>query len=597
MIIVIINMKYLKLLYRFTKGYRTRYLLSFGILFFALVFLLLANFSTKILVDTLQGIPPSGPIDTFLTNLLGGQLFLRANLWLIATLIIFLGFSRALMFFSRLIIRGSMDVNLGRDIQLDLFYHIERLPYSYIKKNKSGDLIQTCTRDLDIVRNFLVRQVNSIVYTIFLVTIAFNILLTVSWQIAISSTIILPFMFIYSYALIKRVRKLFKVTEDSDGMVSAKIEETLSGIRLVKAYNNETYEIKDFKEHLQDYRKKFIKWRLTSSFFFASTDIMVFGQIALTSAFGVYLAATGNISVGTFVVALQFVGQVVWPVRDVAMTLSNLAQAMASLDRLNTILNQPLEDIESGLRPTIKGAISFSNMSFHYDDTDEVVIKDFSLTINPGETVAIMGKTGSGKSTLSHLLTRLYDYTSGSIKVDGHELKDIAKDHIRRQIATVLQEPFLFSKTIINNLKIANSNASEEDIQKAAQIADIHHSIINFKDGYDTRVGEKGVTLSGGQKQRLVIARTIISKAPILVFDDSLSAVDTETDINIRTALKKRQEQSTTLIITHRVATAKDADKIIVLEHGKIAEMGTHDQLIKKSGLYRRIFDIQTRMV
>jgi ATP-binding cassette subfamily B protein len=279
------------------------------------------------------------------------------------------------------------------------------------------------------------------------------------------------------------------------------------------------------------------------------------------------------------------------------MTLSNLAQAMASIDRLNTILNQPLEDIESGQRPSIKGGIEFKNMSFNYDDSDEVVIKDFSLSIQPGETVAIMGKTGSGKSTLSHLLTRLYDYTSGSIQIDGHELKTIAKEHIRRQIATVLQEPFLFSKTIINNLKIANSNATAEDIQKAAQIADIHKSIINFKDGYDTRVGEKGVTLSGGQKQRLVIARTIISKAPILVFDDSLSAVDTETDMNIRSALKKRQEQSTTLIITHRVATAKDADKIIVLDKGKIAEVGKHEDLIKRDGLYKRIFEIQTRMV
>jgi ATP-binding cassette subfamily B protein len=404
-------------------------------------------------------------------------------------------------------------------------------------------------------------------------------------------------MFLYAFVLIKRVRKLFKVTEDSDGLVSAKIEETLSGIRLVKAFNNETYEIKDFKDHLNDYRKKFIKWRLTSSFFFSSTDILVFGQIALTSAFGVYLAVSGDISVGTFVVALQFVGQVVWPVREVAMTLSNLAQAMASIDRLNTILNQPLEDIESGQHPPIKGGIEFKNMSFNYDDSDEVVIKDFSLSIQPGETVAIMGKTGSGKSTISHLLTRLYDYTSGSIQIDGHELKTIAKDHIRRQIATVLQEPFLFSKTIINNLKIANSNATAEDIQKAAQIADIHKSIINFKDGYDTRVGEKGVTLSGGQKQRLVIARTIISKAPILVFDDSLSAVDTETDMNIRSALKKRQEQSTTLIITHRVATAKDANKIIVLDKGKISQVGKHEDLIKQEGLYKRIFEIQTRMV
>lgn len=590
-------MKYFNILFKFTKGYRTLYLLSFVILFFALTFLLLSTFMTKVLIDTLQNIPPSGPVDTFLTNILGGQPFLRDNLWLFSIIVLGLGLSRSLMFFSRLMMRGFMDVNIGRDIQLKLFYHIERLPYSFIKKNKSGDLIQTSTKDLDIVRRFLVRQVNSIVYTIFLTTIAFALLLTISWEIAVSSTIVLPVMFIYSFFLVKKVRKLFKVTEDSDGLVSAKIEEVLSGIRLVKAYNNENYEINDFNEYLQDYRKKFIKWRLGTSFFLSTTDIMVFGQIAFTSLFGLYLTISGLIGLGTLVIALQFVTMVVWPVRDVAMTLSTLAQAVASIDRLNVILNQPLEDIESGDRPEVAGQIVFDDMSFNYDDSDEVVLKNISFTVNPGETVAIMGKTGSGKSTISHLLTRLYDYSSGSVKIDGHELNGIAKEHIRRQIATVLQEPFLFSKTIINNLKIANRNASIEDIQQAAQIADIHQSILNFKDGYETKVGEKGVTLSGGQKQRLVIARTIISKAPILVFDDSLSAVDTETDINIRTALKKRQKQSSTLIITHRVATAKDADKIIVLEHGKIVQMGNHAQLIQEDGLYRRIYDIQTRMV
>jgi ATP-binding cassette, subfamily B, bacterial len=590
-------MKYFNILFKFTKGYRTLYLTSFLILFFALTFLLLSTFMTKVLIDTLQNIPPSGPVDTYLTQLLGGQDFLRENLWIFSIIVLGLGLSRALMFFSRLMMRGYMDVNIGRDIQLKLFYHIERLPYSFIKKNKSGDLIQTSTKDLDIVRRFLVRQVNSIVYTIFLTTIAFSLLLTISWEIAVSSTVVLPVMFIYSFFLVKKVRKLFKVTEDSDGLVSAKIEEVLSGIRLVKAYNNENFEIKDFDTYLQDYKKKFIKWRLGTSFFLSTTDIMVFGQIAFTSLFGLYLTISGLIGLGTLVIALQFVTMVVWPVRDVAMTLSTLAQAVASIDRLNVILNQPLEDIESGDRPEVNGQIVFDNMSFNYDDSDEVVLKNISFTVNPGETVAIMGKTGSGKSTISHLLTRLYDYTSGSIKIDGHELKVISKEHIRRQIATVLQEPFLFSKTIINNLKIANRNASIEDIQQAAQIADIHQSIINFKDGYETKVGEKGVTLSGGQKQRLVIARTIISKAPILVFDDSLSAVDTETDINIRTALKKRQKQSSTLIITHRVATAKDADKIIVLEAGKIVQMGHHSELIKEEGLYRRIYDIQTRMV
>jgi ATP-binding cassette subfamily B protein len=404
-------------------------------------------------------------------------------------------------------------------------------------------------------------------------------------------------MFTYAFFYIKKVRQLFRITEDSDGLVSAKIEETLSGIRLVKAFNNEQYEMDEFDHHLFDYRDKFIQWRKASSFFFASSDIFVFGQIILTTLFGIYLTIIGEVAISIVVVAFEFVSMVVWPVRDVATTLSNFSQTMASIDRLNLILKQPLEDIDSGARPSIKGAISFKDMSFHYDDTDEAILNQINLDIQAGETIAIMGKTGSGKSTLSHLLTRLYDYTSGSITIDGIELNTIAKSYVRHQIATVLQEPFLFSKSIINNLKIANKNASTEDIQNAAKIADIHHNILSFKEGYETRVGEKGVTLSGGQKQRLAIARTIINQAPILVFDDSLSAVDTETDINIRTALKKRQASSTTLIITHRVATAKDADRIIVLDQGRIAQLGTHEQLLKQDGLYRRIYDIQTRMV
>ena len=580
-----------------TEGHRGKYLLGFVLQFFAVFLMLFSTFMTKILVDTIMNEPPTGPIDTFLTSLFGGQAFLGANLWVFSLIILGLGFSRGLIFFARMYFRGLVDANIGREMQLKLFYHIERLPYPALKKAKSGDYIQTCTRDEETVRSFITRQLFGVSYTIIIVTISFIILLTLSPTMAFVTIAILPIMFIYSFFLVKRVRKLYRATEDSDGLVSAKIEETLAGIRLVKAYNNEKFEIDDFDKHLYDYRGKFIKWRKLSSFFFASSAIFVFGQIVLTTLFGLYLALNGDITVGTLVVAFEYVSMVVWPVRDVAMTLSNLARAIAAMDRINVILHQPLEDIESGLRPEIKGSIDISNMSFHYDDDDETILKNISLSVKPGETVAIMGKTGSGKSTLSHLLTRLYDYTSGSIKIDGIELKDIAKEHIRREIATVLQEPFLFSKTIINNLRIANRKASNEDIFRATQIADIHQSILQFKDGYETKVGEKGVTLSGGQKQRLAIARTIVNKAPILVFDDSLSAVDTETDIHIRSALKSRQSNTTTLIITHRVATAKDADRIVVLEDGRISQLGTHDQLLKQDGLYRRIYDIQTRMV
>lgn len=589
--------KYLSILYGMTKGKRLNFYTGIFLLIITVFLMLLSSFMTKVLVDTLEGVAPTGPIDTFLVHLFGGSVYLRENLWIFAVAVLGIGFSRATLFLGRLLLRGSFDTTLARENQLQLFYHIERLPYAFLKKSKSGDFIQTCTRDEEMVRNFLSRRLNGIFYAFFLTIIAFTILLTVNYKIALISIIILPVMFIYSFFIIKKVRKYYRITEDSDGLTSAKIEETLAGIRLIRAYNNENYEIEDFDRHLFDYRKKFIHWRKWSSFFFSSSDIFVFGQIILTTLFGITLALKGEISAGTLVVAFQFVSLVVWPIRDVAMTLSNLAQATAAMDRINLILHEALEDIETGVRPPVKGEIVFDKMQFHYDDDDEVILKDISLTIARGETVAIMGKTGAGKSTLSHLLTRLYDYTGGSIKIDGVELNTISKEHIRRQIATVLQEPFLFSKTIINNLKIANQNASIEEIYKAAQIASIHDNILQFQKGYDTPVGEKGVTLSGGQKQRLAIARTIISQAPILVFDDSLSAVDTETDIQIRRQLKARQHDSTTLIITHRVATAKDADRIVILEDGKIIQVGTHQQLIQVDGLYKRIYEIQTRMV
>jgi ATP-binding cassette subfamily B protein len=288
---------------------------------------------------------------------------------------------------------------------------------------------------------------------------------------------------------------------------------------------------------------------------------------------------------------------IVWPVRQFAQILSNLARAVVSVDRIRLILGIPIEDIDSGETPEIHGHIVFKDAKFHYEDDDEAVIHDFNLDISPGETIAIMGKTGSGKSTLAHILSRLYEYTEGSITIDGVELKNIQKKHLRSHIATVLQEPFLFSRTILNNLKIANKKATENEIIRATSIADIHQTIVGFEKGYDTPVGEKGVTLSGGQKQRLAIARTIINEVPILIFDDSLSAVDTETDINIRSALKKRAQNTTTLIITHRVSTAKDANRIIVLEDGRISQIGNHDELINQDGLYRRIYDIQTRII
>ena len=274
-----------------------------------------------------------------------------------------------------------------------------------------------------------------------------------------------------------------------------------------------------------------------------------------------------------------------------------MAQALTSYARMERIRNEELEDIDSGITPNLDGDIEFKNVKFKYDDGTNFVLDGVSFKIKKGETIAIMGKTGSGKSTIVNLLSALFPYTEGSITINNYELKDIQKKHLREHVGLVLQEPFLFSKTIASNLKIVNPDITEEEMFNSIKIASLDQTINDLKDGLNTYVGERGVSLSGGQKQRISIARTLVTKAPVLIFDDSLSAVDTETDIKIRQALKQRAKDKTTIIVTHRVSTAKDADHINILENGKVSEFGTHHELINKPGLYQRIYEIQNRIV
>lgn len=600
--------KTLNILLKDCKGI---YIAYYILLFFSCLFSIMSTYSTKVLTDILEAqAEAGGTFNTLLTNfsssdiletlfikVFGGIEFLSTNLWVFAFIILGFALAAAIVSFFRFFFRSKFSSMMSKNMQQLLFYHIERLPYWKIKTLKNGDIIQTCTRDEDVLKRFFANDLLTIVYTFYMVGISFVILCITYWKIALVTIAIMPILFVYSFFVIKEVRRRYRVTDDSEGMMTSKIEENLASVRIVKAFNNEAFEINDFERYIDDYKGKYVHWRKLSSFFFASSDVLVFGQIALTTIFGFYLYYTGEIPVGTLVISFSFVSLMIWPIRDVATVLSNLARAMASLDRINLLLDVPLEDINSGKKPEICGDIEFSSVFFRFSDSDVDNLKNISFKVKNGQTVAIMGKTGSGKSTLAYLLTRLYDYTSGSIKINGHELKDIQKHYLREQVSIVLQEPFLFSKTIKDNIMLGIEHASNEMMIEATQIAHIDDSIRSFKKGYDTPVGEKGTTLSGGQKQRVAIARTLVKNSPILIFDDSLSAVDTETDYNIRKSLKERQSKSTTFIITHRVATAKDADLIIVLDNGEISEIGTHEDLIKEEGLYQRIYEIQTKMV
>ncbi|MCI1245599.1 MAG: ABC transporter ATP-binding protein/permease [Bacilli bacterium] len=593
--------KLISICHRLTEGHHLIYWISIFSQILMVVAQVFTTFLIKVTVDAIQGTLYKAQlveawVVSFITGGAGNQYLYDNEISVLVTSIAVAGFVTGILSLIRMGLRSWVGALVNSSMQLTAFNHLERLPYSYYKRNKSGDLIQTCTRDLDVLRRFLIGDVGEINYTFWICLFCFSILMSISWPLTVVSLCLFPVMFVYSFFLVKFVRKRYRATDDSEAHMTDKINENLGAVRIVKAFNAERYEIDSFEATLQDYKGKFISWRKLSAFFFSSSDVFVFGSKLLSLLWGFYLCSQGDITVGDLVLSFTFVNMMVWPLRNVATSLSNMGQYIASSDRVSLILDEPLEDVATGSMPPIKGNIEFNHVEFKYDDASVDTIHDVSFSVKGGETVAIMGKTGSGKSTLSLLLTRLYDYTGGSIKVDGVELKDIRKSYLRRNIVPVLQDPFLFSKSISENILMANKKATKDDVERAAKIAAIHDTITNFKDGYDTPVGEKGMSLSGGQKQRVAIARTIVSNAPVLIFDDSLSAVDTETDWTIRQNLKELEKDTTTFIITHRVSTAKDADLIVVLDDGRVSEMGTHETLIKKPGLYKRIYEIQSKM-
>ncbi len=595
--------EFIKTCYKLTTGYHKSYL---AMLLFQLVNVFFAVFSTfliKVIVDTIQGADALNQavlVERWVIDLLtfgrGDTYLLENRVFLLPIWIVVSGVLTAFASWAQMSLRRYNAAGIYSAMQLTLFHHLQSVPYSYYKKVKSGELIQTCTRDLDVTRKFLIMDVNNFNNSLWLIVFCFSLMMNLSWKLTLVSMALFPVMFIYSFFLVKKVRKKYRLTDDSEARMTDRIQENLGAVRIVKAFNMEKDEILNFETYLTDYKKKFIAWRTLSSFFFSSTDILVFGAKMLALVFGVYLAFMGEINPGTLVVTFLFVNMMVWPLRDTASSLSNMGQYLASVDRIRLIIDEPIEDRYSGKKPVINGNIVFSHVSFHYDDSDTETLHDLSFKVHDGDTVSIIGTTGSGKSTLSLLLTRLYDYTKGSITINGVELKDIQKAYLRKNIVPVLQDPFLFSKSIEANIKMARRDADFSMVKRAAQIASIDDTIDSFKEGYNTQVGEKGLSLSGGQKQRVAIARTLVTESPIVIFDDSLSAVDTETDLKIRENLKRFRGKKTTFLITHRISTAKDSDLIIVLEDGRITEMGKHEDLVNKPGLYKRINDIQRKM-
>ena len=485
--------------------------------------------------------------------------------------------------------------NFLKSIRDTLYHHTQYLPFSWHVQHQTGEIIQRCTSDVEVIRNFVCRQLPEVFRICFLIILYLGIMFSMNVPITLAAAAFFPVIIGYSAFFHSRIGKRFQDADEAEGALSSTVQENLTGVRVVRAFGREKYEIDRFDQKNNAYSDLWVYLGKLMSVFWASGDLITNLQVLTVMVLGVVFAVEGRITLGEFIAFLSYNASLTWPVRSLGRIISDMSKAGVSMERVAYILEAEEEDAtDANNKPALTGDICFRNVSFAYS-LDHPILKNINFTIPAGSTFAILGTTGSGKSTMVHLLNRLYDLPEGcgSITIGGTDIRDIDRQYLRQNIGMVLQEPFLFSRTIRENIGITKEKLLDEEIRHAAEIACVDESILHFTDGYDTIVGERGVTLSGGQKQRVAIARMLMKQAPVLVFDDSLSAVDTETDNKIRKELKKEMEKATVIMISHRITSLMQADCIIVMDKGEIQQMGTHDQLIQQEGPYKDIYEIQ----
>lgn len=485
--------------------------------------------------------------------------------------------------------------NFVKGIRDCLYDHIQKLPYSWHVKNQTGDIIQRCTSDVDVVRNFVTNQLMEVFRIIFLILFYMVIMFSMNVKITLIAVSFFPIVILYSGYFFSKIAKHFQEVDEAEGVLSSVVQENLTGVRVVRAFGREAFERDRFDEKNERFAGLWIYLGKFMSLYWSIGDLITGIQILTVICLGVLFTVKGNLTVGEFIAFVSYNSSMAWPVRSLGRIVSEMSKAGVSIDRIAYILDEKEEEDRPGVtKPAINQDIVFDHVNFSYEEGGPV-LKDVTFTIPAGRTFAILGNTGSGKSTLVHLLNRLYDLPDGcgTITIGGVDIRDIDRRYLRSQIGMVLQEPFLYSGSIRENVGITKEESHFEAIREACEIACVDSAIDSFTDGYETIVGERGVTLSGGQKQRVAIARMLVEHTPVMIFDDSLSAVDAQTDAMIRDALKKRMAGTTVILIAHRVTTLMQADCIMVLEDGAVAEMGSHEELMKKKGIYRKIYDIQ----
>lgn len=494
---------------------------------------------------------------------------------------------------------GKTGESVAQRLRNYLYDHIQRLNFSYHDQTKTGDLIQRVTSDVDAVRRFISQEAIGFGRIIMLFLVNWAALMLINVRLAWLSVIVVPITVLMSYFFFKRISVAYEAFQEQDGVLSSVLQENLSGVRVVKAFARQSFEKEKFeKENWEKFLRgrKLLIWH---SVFWPTSDILTGAQMLFGFFTGAVMAINGQISLGDYLAYAGMLVWIIWPIRNLGRVIVQMSTGLVSFKRLIEVIKQVREPLDAGdYQPQgkLRGEIVFEDVSFTYDE-HEPVLENISFTVKPGTVVALLGSTGSGKTSLVNLLPRFYDYTSGRILLDGVELKRYKRSFLREHIGIVQQEPFLFSRSIRENIRYSVAGeVSDEQVEAAAKAAAIHDVVLTFPKGYDTLVGERGVTLSGGQKQRLTLARTLLKNPRILILDDATSSVDTETEAEIRAALQGLMQDRTTFLIAHRIQSVMLADMILVFDEGKLVQKGTHGQLLREKGIYRQVFDIQTQI-
>lgn len=579
------------------RGHRLRFFLGLLCVAIAALLTFMPQQVLRFTVDSVIGSEPVS-LPSFMLPLidwLGGVSTLRQNLWICAVAMILVAVVNGLFTMLRYrLTNDACELSMKR-LRERLFDHIQHLPFNTLQSMGTGDLLQRCTSDVQTIRRFLHSQAAELLRAVFLMAFALVIMLPMSLLMTLVSLTCVPLLLSFSFIYYRKVRRYFREVDEADGRMSVVLQESLTGVRVVRAFAQQARESEKFNETSTVFRDKSLHLVRLMSVFWSFSDLIIYLQIAVCTIVGVTQASAGLLSVGTLITFISYTSTMLWPIRRMGRILADLGKTRVALDRTDEILRKPVErDKNNAQSPPIAGDIVFDNVTFGYGDGPDV-LHGVSFHAKPGQTVGILGPTGSGKSTLALLLQRLYPVKSGRILIDGVDINDMSLYHLRRHVGLVLQEPFLYSRTIRENIAITLDDPSVEEIRDVAHIAHLDEFESEFEQGFDTVVGERGVTVSGGQKQRIAMARMLLQNAPIMIFDDSLSALDTRTDAEVRASLRAMPQLATTLLISHRINTLKSADLILVMEDGRIRAQGTHAELIEQGGLYARTYAMQNQ--